>query len=159
MGLDSYLYLKKYESCCEWDKDVKEKRAHFYPEELKELGERIFENNFMSKETLYQVAYWRKANMIHKYFVDKCTKGVNDCREVWVPKDVLEDLVKRCREVITSPEKAEDILATQSGFFFGSTEYNEDYMRDLENTVEMLEPIIAFLKEHKEYDVVYGASW
>lgn len=159
MGLDSYLYVEKYESCCAWDKGAIEKKAHFYPEELKELGEKIFENNFMSKEISYQVAYWRKANMIHKYFVDKCAEGVDDCRPVWVSVDTLEDLVKRCRDVIEHPEKAKDILETSGGFFFGSTEYNEYYMRDLENTVEMLEPIIEFLKKNKNYQAVYRASW
>ena len=159
MGLDMYLFLQKYESCCEWDKDVIEKKAHFYPEELKELGEKIFENNFMSKETLYQVAYWRKANMIHKYFIDKCAKGVDDCKKVWVSRDALEDLVKRCREVIASPEKAKDILETSSGFFFGSTKYDAYYMRELEYTVEILEPIIEFLKKNKDYQAVYRASW
>lgn len=161
MGLDMYLYLRKYESCSQWDKDFEKKKKDFYPVELKELGISIAANNFMSKETEYQVAYWRKANQIHSYFVQNCADGEDDCRPVYVELGDLKELVSLCREVIENPKKAEDILPTQDGFFFGSVEYDEDYEQDLEYTVEQLEPIIKFLEspEGKDYDIIYRASW
>lgn len=159
MGLDMYLYLGKYESCSRYDKNFEERRKGFYPEEMQELADFIAENNFMSKTTRYQVAYWRKANQIHSYFVNRCADGEDDCKEVWVSIEALKDLVALCKEVIANPEKAEEELPTQTGFFFGSTEYDEYYIRDLEQTVEMLEPIIKFLEENKNYEVSYRASW
>jgi hypothetical protein len=159
MGLDMYLYVSKYESCSKYDQNFEERRTGFYPEELQELADSITENNFMSKTTQYQVAYWRKANQIHNYFVNRCADGEDDCREVWVSLEALEELVALCREVIAKPEKAKEELPTRAGFFFGDTDYDEYYIRDLEQTVEMLEPVIKFLKENKNYEAYYRASW
>jgi len=47
------------------------------------------------------------------------------------------------------------ILPNQSGFFFGSTDYDEWYLRDIEATIEGLE--IA-LKDN-DGDFYYSASW
>lgn len=161
MGLDMYLYLRKYESCSQWDKDFEKKKKEFYPVELKELGESIAKNNFMSKGTEYQVAYWRKANQVHNYFVLKCANGEDDCKPVYVSREDLKELVSLCKEVIENPQKAEAKLPTQSGFFFGSTKYDEYYKQDLEYTVKQLEPIIKFLesKEGYDYEAIYEASW
>lgn len=49
------------------------------------------------------VAYWRKANAVHKWFVERVQDGVDDCeihREV-TRKD-LEDLRDICKEIIGS---------------------------------------------------------
>jgi hypothetical protein len=162
MGLDMYLYLRKHESCSQWStKNFEEEKKRFYPEELKELGENIAKNNFMSKNTEYQVAYWRKANQIHKYFVKKCADGVDDCSPVYVALEDLKELVSLCREVIEHPKRAKAKLPTQDGFFFGSVEYDEYYEQELEYTVEQLEPIIKFLESEKgsDYDAIYRASW
>lgn len=162
MGLDMYLYLRKYESCSQWStKDFEKKKERFYPKELKELGENIAKNNYMSKETDYQVAYWRKANQVHNYFVQMCAKGEDDCKPVYVGLGDLKELVSLCRKIIENPDKAKELLPTSSGFFFGSVEYDEYYEQDLEYTVEQLEPIIKFLESEKgkDYDIIYRASW
>ena len=161
MGLDMYLYLRKYEGCSQWDKDFEKKKKEFYPKELKELGENIAKNNFMSKQAEYQVAYWRKANQVHNYFVQKCANGEDNCEPVYVSLENLKELVSLCREIIENPKKAEAKLPTQGGFFFGSVEYDEYYEQDLEYTVEQLEPIIKFLEseEGHGYKAIYEASW
>lgn len=162
MGLDMYLYLRKYERISSWDKEGTKKKEGFYPPELEELADRIYEKNFMSKATEYQVAYWRKANAIHRFFIENCAEGEDDCKPVWVPLEALKDLVKICRDIISDPSKAEEELPTQSGFFFGDTKYDEYYLQDLEDTVENLEPIIKFLEKDKnylKYDIIYQASW
>lgn len=53
--------------------------------------------------------------------------------------------------------KPEDILPTQSGCFFGSTDYDEGYWEDLELTISQLEKILAFEGDQAEY--YYHASW
>jgi hypothetical protein len=55
---------------------------------------------------------------------------------------------------MANPEIAQVLLPAQSGFFFGSTDYDEYYMADIDNTIEILE---AALKE--EGDFYYSASW
>jgi hypothetical protein len=116
----------------------------------------------MARTLEYEVAYWRKANEVHNYFVQRCAGGVDDCQPVWVSKEALKELVAVCREIIAEPEKAKESLPTSAGFFFGSLDYDEYYMQDLEYTVEALEPVIKFLEKdenNSKYDIIYRASW
>lgn len=61
---------------------------------------------------------------------------------------------------IKNPELAQELLPTTSGFFFGSTEYDEYYLEDLKSYIKQADEII---KEHqelldkgvKEYDIGY----
>lgn len=46
-----------------------------------------------------EIAYWRKANMIHKWFVDNVQKGNDDCKEYKITKEHLEELLKLSKEV------------------------------------------------------------
>lgn len=132
-------------------------------------------------------AYWRKANSIHNWFVETVQDGEDDCKEYYVDKEQLKELVEICNKVIKSLEKsgkktiqvetgwtssgktygdsevftdtslAEELLPTQSGFFFGGTDYNIWYLEELKNTVEQLTPIIEKEGDFAEY--YYQASW
>jgi hypothetical protein len=58
-------------------------------------------------------------------------------------------------KVIKDPSTAERLLPTQAGFFFGSTDYDQWYVEDLELTKRIIEDA---LKDPKgEYE--YGSSW
>ena len=46
-----------------------------------------------------EIAYWRKANEIHNYFVEHVQHGVDDCGTYDVSKKQLEDLLYKCKEV------------------------------------------------------------
>lgn len=173
MGLDMYLYLKKYEGCSRYAKGFEEKRKGFYPTELEALAESQLERGMLSKETSYEVGYWRKANAIHKWFVDHCGGGRDDCKEMYVSIDDLEKLIGDMERVIEDHGMAEASLPTQSGFFFGSTDYDEWYFDTLERSVKMLKPIAEFMRAHIErlkadegldwtsphYTIAYRASW
>jgi len=133
---------------------------------------------------VYEYAYWRKANAIHKFFVDKVADGVDDCKEVFVPLHYLEDLHYRCHYLIlkeegrlselgddnipAEPRSCEDYLPTCEGFFFGSTAYDEYYWDTIVYTEEKLRKLIKFLYNEKDkynniggmpYYVYYQASW
>lgn len=45
------------------------------------------------------VGYWRKANQIHKWFVDNIQDGNDDCKSYYVSKEDLERLLELCKEV------------------------------------------------------------
>lgn len=49
-----------------------------------------------------QVGYWRKANAIHKWFVDNCQDGVDDCRNAYVSTEQLEELLDLVTKVLDS---------------------------------------------------------
>lgn len=53
--------------------------------------------------------YWRKANHIHKWFVDKSDKSL-----------------------------ASKLLPTTQGFFFGSDEYDEYYFNKTKETIDII---------------------
>lgn len=75
MGLDMYLQLRKYESLGSWDKNFLNKSKRFYPKELETFADDIKQVNFMSKETEFQVGYWRKFNALHNYIVKTYADG------------------------------------------------------------------------------------
>ena len=66
--------------------------------------------------------------------------------------------VERTMKVLEDSSVAEELLPTQSGFFFGSTFYDEWYVEDLKETVEKINNI---LKDENldEYTMVYSAWW
>lgn len=55
-----------------------------------------------SDGTLTEVAYWRKANQIHKWFVDNVQNGIDECQESSVTRQQLNELLAVCHEVIKS---------------------------------------------------------
>jgi DNA repair ATPase RecN len=155
MGLDMYLYLRKYES--QYSKNFKAQR--FYPTELKEFKDKIKKRNYLSRETYFQVGYWRKANAIHDWIVQKCADGEDKCQKIYVSIEQLKELLDNVNKVLDNHSLASELLPTASGFFFGSTDYDEWYYEDLTYTKELLESVLAFIKNNYEYDAVYQASW
>ena len=167
MGLDMYLYLKKSEYVGTYLADKDTDLTLDYPlgmEKIEETLKAIDNSKSVSRDTMYKVGYWRKANAIHKWFVDNCADGVDDCRPVECEVEQLESLLESCKLVKRVPDMAARVLPTQSGFFFGSTEYDEYYFDDIDDTIKILENVIEFIKNaiaNKDYrwSVVYEASW
>lgn len=101
-----------------------------------------------------EVAYWRKANQIHSWFVDNVQGGVDECQESPVTRAQLETLRQLCMEALDT--KNPNLLAPRAGFFFGSTEIDEYYWEDLRDTIDQLDKVLAL----PEYiDLVYQSSW
>lgn len=161
MGLDMYLELKKERYVSKGDEEFK------WPTELSEVPNTGYG---ISKSELYIVAYWRKSNAVHKWFVDTCGDGVDECQEIRVSITQLTELYNICLQLLVAkmkgPEEgsktASELLPTESGFFFGSTEYDEWYWNDIQNTVDQLKPIIKFFEDKeasKSYEIIYQASW
>lgn len=104
------------------------------------------------------VGYWRKANAIHKWFVENVQNGEDDCGTYEVTKDQLEELLSVCKKVKNSPRRAEELLPAQSGFFFGSTEYDEWYMDNIDLTIDIMTKVLKETDFEKEV-VTYSSSW
>jgi hypothetical protein len=58
-------------------------------------------------------------------------------------------------KVIKDPKVACELLPSSSGFFFGSTEYDQWYFQDIEETIKILEPEI----NNTEDEFEYHSSW
>lgn len=59
---------------------------------------------------------------------------------------------------IENPTVAQELLPTVSGFFFGSTEYDQWYYEDVKDTVEIIEKVLATTDFEHEI-VMYSSSW
>lgn len=104
---------------------------------------------------LVEIGYWRKANQIHKWFVDNIQNGIDNCAQYYLDKEQLLELKELCKQVLEQPEKAHEILPTESGFFFGSQEYDEWYYDDIKETIKIINWIMD-----KDYDYfAYSSSW
>lgn len=146
MGLDMYLKARKYTSKYT-DKELNKK--------LLKLS-KIDTTNTESAELVIQVGYWRKANHIHKWFVDNVQEGEDNCRNYDVSKEQLKDLLKLCKEIKEENSKAEELLPSQTGFFFGSYEYDEWYFDGINETIEIIERV---LKIDEEWSFEYNSCW
>jgi len=108
-----------------------------------------------------EVGYWRKANQIHKFFIDLTNDGVDDCSEIYVDTENLDELLEKCKAIKEDNTKAEELLPTSSGFFFGSTEYDEWYFEQIDDTIEILEELFLEKNEkgYLDSELYYRASW
>lgn len=113
-----------------------------------------------------ELGYWRKANQIHRWFIENVQDGNDDCRPYFVSEEDLQRLKKVCQKVISRSENfAEDWhkiahidLPVGEGFFFGNYDYDEYYIKQLKRTVDIVDKIL----DHPMFDdleITYQSSW
>lgn len=107
-------------------------------------------------ERQVEAGEWRKVNQIHNWFVENVQSGEDDCGEYEVERWQLARLKSLCEQVLADPTKAEELLPTTVGFFFGGTEYDDYYQEGLRDTVVILNRCLAM-----PADTVwnYWSSW
>ena len=154
MGLDQYLYAKKYFTNAEWRPEA-EREVFSKLIELANAGDFI-DNELPMAYVDVKVAYWRKQNAIHNWFVQECQNGEDECQAVYVGREKLEKLRDLCREVLANPTLASDLLPTSNGFFFGSTDYDKWYWEGLTHTADTIDKLLTM---PNEWDFEYSSSW
>lgn len=156
MGLDMYLTADKSISRMAYDNKLKGKLINWL------TG--VSDPRIQVADLTYDVIQWRKANAIHGWFVRNCQDGEDDGRRYQVSRDQLAELHAICQRVLSfkgTPRfeaKAKLWLPIMEGFFFGSEEYDEWYIRNLEDTVTALEHA-AKCKGLADCDFYYQADW
>ena len=155
MGLDMYLSVRKYAS--EYSGDIPkydiEEAIRLFGFDPSEIG-----SGYASAELKLTAIYWRKANAIHNWFVKNVQDGTDDCGSYSVSTDKLLELQSDCEVVLAFPEKAQFILPTSSGFFFGGTEFDEWYFSGLQHTRDKIKKILTD-PAFKGCDFEYQSSW
>ena len=154
MGLDQYLYAERYTSPAEWRGEESNQTFNKLVEVCGMGDKKLAE--FPAATVKFNIGYWRKANAIHQWFVDNCQGGEDDCGEYSVDREKLQELKDLCLEVLANPSKSGELLPTQSGFFFGSTEYDEYYRYDLESTVAIIDNAFSL---GSDWYFKYSSSW
>lgn len=120
-----------------------------------------------SKVTKLRVeeAYWRKANAIHKWFVDNIQDGVDDCGTYEVPDEDLVKLYETCSKAYLTKDPT--LIPPGEGFFFGSAEVDDYYWQQIYRTMGILNPMMEELKkgfdertdEYRASSFYYSSSW
>jgi hypothetical protein len=155
MGLDMYLEARTYVSGYEWDTPENQAKVDRI---VSELG---FSRSDFSRPSLtisLPIGYWRKANQIHEWFVKNVQKGEDDCGDYYVSEENLKELKDVCELVIKDPTLSSKLLPTSSGFFFGSTDYDEWYLRDLQETIDIVDRCLGDSKLSGA-SFYYSSSW
>lgn len=157
MGLDQYLEARRFVSGYSHSKH-----------DEKELFKTIIEavgmddkHDERSATVSVNVAYWRKANQIHNWFVQNVQKGEDDCRTYHVSREQLRELGELCQKVAEKgdPEYAAAHLPTGSGFFFGGTDYDEYYFEQVDWTAKRLAELADLPDGMDGFDFYYSSSW
>ena len=122
MGLDMYLYKFKRPPVC-----------YGGPLMTNEMFSDLYSNH---KDAFEEVGYWRKANAIHRYFVDAVQDGEDDCQfHNEVTPEILTDLRDRCKRIIESTAVINDNIVKGMHFDFSSQSWQE-LMEDSETIVD-----------------------
>jgi hypothetical protein len=167
MGLDMYLVSLPKITGMDYDEIVlASAQMSKHKADQDEIYEKLkphikhFKEYDSSWSSIYEeVAYWRKANQIHNWFVETLHNGEDDplfTQEV--TKENLQDLNHLCLQVLKQKEPPYYILPTRPGCFFGSLSYDSYYYRELEETQELLAALIKHFNFETHY-LLYQCSW
>ena len=141
MGLDMYLNARKYVS----SNFGIDPEGNTYEDTLSIAGlskSDLPNDDYGSLTISVKAMYWRKANAIHNWFVNNVQDGEDNCREYEVGREQLAELRELCDRVLKDHSLASELLPTQSGFFFGGTEFDEWYFASLEETRDALDKLL-----------------
>lgn len=186
MGLDMYLEKRTYVK--QWDHQSTEERhnvqvtkggkpvAHIKPERVSGVVEEI-----MCWRKANHIHAWFVENVQggeddcgHYYVDEEKLKSLRDlCKIVLDSTKTIDGEINNGYTVNAAGEKeyfkepgkvveddtvAKSLLPTQSGFFFGNTDYDEYYIEDVRRTYEALNEILND-PEEMHGDFYYHSSW
>jgi len=157
MGLDMYLRATEYVSRYDYDGNNADDNNPLFAQlvEKFDVSDAIGDTPFGGISIDFPMGYWRKVNSVHNWFVEICGGGVDECQPMYVNRQHLEELREICKQVLADHSLAEELLPTSAGFFFGSTDFDEYYFKDLEYTVKVIDRCLKSKFDYFEYQ----ASW
>jgi len=155
MGLDMYLYARRFVSGYSHSSEEEKKLFKTISEAVG--AENIHDDRYAKVSV--NVAYWRKANQIHNWFVQNVQDGEDDCKEYYVTRDQIRQLGELCQRVCENgtSEYAKEHLPVVTGFFFGGEDYDEYYFEDVDWTSKRLAEVLNSASD--KFDFYYNSSW
>ena len=141
MGLDMYLRAKR----------------HFYDADDKvptQIAELVGVDQEVS-EVIFKAISWRKANAIHAWFVENVQDGEDDCKSYELEKEKLIELLDLCKKALETKDAT--LLPTSQGFFFGSTEIDDYYWWDIQQTITGIDKALKDFGDKFYFE--YQSSW
>ncbi len=160
MGLDMYLEVRKFVPAHNYKVIDGDYNREFNPDYINVLEasglKPMSTDEGVGLSVTSTAIYWRKVNSIHNWFIQKCANGVDECQPVYVSREQLEILLETVSETIKSKDTSK--LEPASGFFFGSTNVDEWYWKDLQFTQRELKNLLSKTKT-EDVSFIYQASW
>ena len=154
MGLDMYLTASNFFWTHEENESIKQAREII----AKTLG---LKSASEIQSVKLNLAYWRKVNWIHNWFVENVQGGQDNCGEYYVTRDQLKDLKNLCDEIIASrdKDKAMELLPPVDGFFYGKDTVEDNYYwASLAETSNLIHDILS-RPQLANFDFHYSSSW
>lgn len=165
-----------------WERDDNDKLISVFKNP--ETGEPVDVSGY-ADYSFNEWLYWRKFNALHHWFVYHYDGEEDDCEphsvsvgDMFNLMDILEEVMsyKKYLEPIPGIDNNEDgywkeirdenvcehldnLLPTQSGFFFGSTDYDNWYFDNAERTLNALKEVEDDMKSGEIEKFIYRASW
>ena len=107
-----------------------------------------------------KIGYFRKINFLVSFFELWFGKPVENLQEIEIDKLDIEELLRRCNIVLEDHSEAENMLPTHEGFFFGNTEYDEEYFNDVKKVKEYIEnTLLPEIDELKDTESISFKIW
>ena len=154
MGLDMYLSKKNYIGN-KWKKPSQLVKV-VVPKIEKETTPEI--DNKRISEITEEMGYWRKANAIHNWFVQKVQYGKDDCKEHYVEREKLEELLNIVNKVLESSElvvgKIKNGSKSENGIMVDIIEDGK-YIKDPKVAMELLPTTQGFFFGNLDYNEFY----
>lgn len=116
-------------------------------------NERAKENDYADWAEL---AYWRKFNALHAWFVRNVQDDVDNCGAYVVTQTKLSELIGVLKTLQQTGDTS--LLPTQSGFFFGDTTYDEWYWSRVASAIDTLSEILTTF-DFENDELLYTSSW
>jgi hypothetical protein len=107
MGLDMYLQAERYLG--RWQHTTEEGRGRA-DAALAAADLAAYQVENAGVEVVATAMRWRKANAIHRWFVENVQHGVDDCRRAYVSREQLVELRDLCQLVLGSVELVPDTV-------------------------------------------------
>lgn len=133
------------------------------PEELQDF-KGFTDSHLVNVKIDFPIAYFRKFNALHNYFVENCDHpdGEDNCVDMLITPEIIDDLILRLTKIIVSDgnEKvAERELPTADGFFWGDTSYDECYLKDCRKALDLMLKMKTLAEENEEEYEFYYIAW
>lgn len=152
-----------------YDKVPKGKVLKFYKEYCK-LGYAYWdtEKKYSGRYRIIEdVGYWRKANQIHKWFVENVQDGIDDCKyHNEVTKEILEELLDICQRVLNSCKLIKDKI--QNGYTYENGKlipimedgfyYDQYYVDNIKETIDIITTVLE-TTDFETQMIYYVSSW
>ena len=129
----------------------------------------LYQRNQDKNEDDIQVGYWRKFNALHAYILD-ITDSARDTNCAEINLDLYEveeilDTLKRVKNILESEggfsveniDRVGALMPPAAGFFWGSQDINEDYLNDINRSIDIFERARALL--HDGQEIYYYCWW